>query len=133
MTSIHKSRVFTDKQVEILNHNRINYEKRNRIIQEMTQEDKILGSIFNWSIFMNEEKVSLKDVIIGEKYMYLLGPGETTGIVTALSDEETYGIIVEFTRDKIQDILFKEESNKKLYKLPLLPRNLREIIKQQYN
>jgi len=61
------------------------------------------------------------------------GPGETTGIVTVLSDEEIYGIIIEFTRDKIQDILFKEESNKKLYKLPLLPRNLREMIKQQYN
>lgn len=128
--------VLTPLQKVILQHNRnLGIEKQRRIQkfkQTISEEDKRLLKLFHWSQFTKAEPVSLKDIVFGEKYMYLAGMGEICGIVRAFpsEDEYDYGLCVEFIENGEQDIIiFTEETEKKLYKLPLLPRILRESIK----
>ena len=64
--------------------------------------------------------------------MYLPGSG-TTGLVRAYPSDYESGINVEFIETGEQDIIFTEETHKKLYKLPTLPKNLSDSIKQLLN
>ena len=123
MTTKFPKRVWSPEQQEILNLNRkIEIERQKRIqnYQRTVSEDDIkLTKIFFWDHFLDKEPVALKDIEFGNIYMYLPGSG-TTGIVRALSDQEEFGINVEFIVNGEQDIVFPEETRKKLYKLPIL-------------
>jgi hypothetical protein len=120
---------------ERINHNRqFAIEKRERIArfrQTVPDEDKQLTQLFNWRQFREEQPLEPKDVVFGEKYMYL--PGGTTGIVRAYPLDDESAINVEFIETGEQDILFPQETQKKLYKLPILPQNLSDSIKQLLN
>ena len=116
---------------ERIKHNRqFAIEKRERIErfqQTVSVEDKQLTRLFNWRQFIEEQPVEPKDIVFGEKYMYL--PGGTTGIVRAYPTDDDSGINIEFIETGEQDIIFPKETQKKLYKLPILPQNLSDSIK----
>ena len=121
---------------ERINHNRqLAIEKRERIerfLRTVSDQDKQLTRLFNWSQFTQEQPVQPKDIVFGEKYMYLPGSG-TTGIVRAYPSDDESGINVEFIETGEQDIIVTEETHKKLYRLPVLPKNLSDSIKQHSN
>jgi len=108
--------------MEILNNEKIMLTERIERIKEFQRsipnEDIVLIQKFKENDFdFTTKPVALKDVIFHDKYMYLSDRG-TTGIVRALSDEEEYGICIEYIANGQQDILFTHETNKKLYRLP---------------
>lgn len=125
----------TFQRRERIKHNRqFAIEKRERIERfqrTVSDQDKQLTRLFNWSQFTQEQPVEPKDIVFGEKYMYL--PGGTTGIVRAYPLDDDSAINVEFIGTGEQDIIFPPETHKKLYRLPTLLRNLSDSIKQRVN
>jgi hypothetical protein len=121
-----------NKTMEILNKEKFilteTIERINNFQRTIPIEDTRLRQVFKLNNFdFTSIPVPLKDVVFGEKYMYCSW-GKNSGIVRALSDEEEYGICVEFIHTGEQDILFTHEKYKKLYRLPMLPQNLRDSI-----
>lgn len=77
-----------------------------------------------WWKYENAIPIDINSVKVGEKYFYIPGIGEVTGIVAILSDEPQNGILVEYTdvkdptsNNNKQDVILLTEPNKKLYKL----------------
>lgn len=97
--------------------------------ETVSEEDKMLEKVFHWTQFEHDTPVKLKDIVFGEKYMYMQCDGLSTGVVRSLSSEPQWGIGVEFITTGRQEILFEGDPEKKLYKLPTLPKNLSDSIK----